>query len=129
MANTKKVRGFATGIGNQAQVRFNEDSCSDKVSETGLNFFHGASLTDGLLGALGSAVRCGAFKPVYIVNTANALAYVSFGASSMSAPSGGANGIPLGPYQGLMLSSGPNLFVRASAATVFGYVASENVIE
>ena len=129
MSETKKVKGTITGPGNQAQIRFNEDACSDKVSETGLNYFYGVSNAEGLLGALGNAIRCGKFKPIYVFNTAGAVAYVAFGDTGVAAPTSGANGVPIPAGQGMMLSSGQNEFIRASAATVFGFVANENVIE
>lgn len=125
---TKRTKGRLTGPGNQAQIRFNEGACSDKVSESGLNYFYNNG--EGLLGELNSAaVEVGKFKQVLVFNTTGSLGYVAFGDSTLAAPAGGATGVPIPAGQGVVLASGENTHIRASAATVFGYLAEDNVIE
>ena len=105
------------------QLTYNQYSSSSKVSESGLDFFW----SGGILGALSSAVLVAKHKPILICNTANALAYVAFGGSSVAAPASAAAGVMLAPYGSIILSSGENTYVRASAATVFGFVANDDV--
>jgi hypothetical protein len=123
---TKRVKGSSTGPGNQSQLRFNEAACSDKVSESGLNFFYGANA--GILGALNVAKECGPFKTVYVFNTDAAIRYVRFGNAAVAAPTGAADGFPLLPSTGMMFASGENTHVRSNHALVFGFVAEDNVI-
>ena len=129
MAETKKTLPPSTGPANQTQLRFNEDACSDKVSETGFNYFYGASNAEGLLGALNTAKRCGKFKPVMVFNVSAAVVYVKFGDSTVTAPTGGADGVPIPPNNYVVLASGQNEFVISNVATTFGYAAKENVSE
>ncbi len=130
MARTKKVVGNSTGPGNQAQLRFNEPACSDKVSEAGLNYFYGASNAEGLLGGIVGGVTVPKFRPILLLNNTGALAYVAFGDSGLAAPTGPTDGVPILDGQVLMLNSGDNIRVRSSAASVvFAYAAEENIIE
>jgi len=124
---TKRVLSPATGPSNQAQLRFNEESCSDKVSETGFDYFGG---TSALLGALDAAVLVPKFRPILVVNASGAIQYVSLSDDpAMAAPIGGATGIPIAADGGsIVLSSGENTYIRASNANVFGYLASDNVL-
>lgn len=125
--STKKVKGAVTGPALQSQVRFNESSCGDKISETGFDYFGGSSV---ILGALNAAVAVPQFRPVLIVNTGGALAYVALSDDPlMAAPATGADGIPLAPDGGrIVLATGENTYIRASAATVFGFIADDNVM-
>jgi len=128
MATTKKARGNVTGPGNMSQLRFNEPSCSDKVSESGFNFFYGALNGEGLIGDIATGVRVPAFRPVMLVNTSAGTLFVAFGDLGLAAPAGAATGIPLAAGEKLILSSGDNIGVRSSGAGIFAYVAEENVV-
>lgn len=124
----KSVKPTVTSPDAQGQVRFNEDSCSDKVSETGFNYFYDGG--KGLLGALNAAKKVAKFRPIYIFNTDAVYHYVAFGTTSgMAAPAGGATGIPIPPNQGVVVSSGSNTYIRSDNALVFGYMANDNVVE
>ena len=122
---TKKAKGSATGPANQAQVRFNENANSDKVSETGFDFFSGV-----LLGELNTAaVLVTPNRPIYVFNNSAVVQYVAFSQNpAMPAPATGAAGVPIAPYSGIVLASGENTYIRASAVTVFGYEADDNVV-
>ena len=123
--STKRTKGPQTGPGNQSQIRFNEAACSDKVSETGFNFFHGGGA--GLLGDLTAAVAVPPLRPVYVFNANAAIRFAAFGASGLGVPADGAAGVPIASNTGIVLSSGDNTFIRASGAGVFAFVAEENI--
>jgi len=128
MAKTKGVTNEATGPGNQIQLRFNEDAVSDKVSETGFNFFYDGG--KGLLGALNVARQVEKFRPILVYNTDAVVHYVALSENSgMAAPATGADGVPIMPNTFLILSSGENTYIRSDGALVFGYMANDNVIE
>lgn len=130
MARTKKAKGSITGPGNQAQLRFVESVCSDKVSEAGFNYFYGASNAEGLLGSIVGGVTVPQFRPILLLNNTGATAYVAFGDSGLAAPTGPTNGVPILDGQVLMLNSGDNIRLRSSAASlVYAYVAEDNIIE
>ena len=125
---TKRVKGAATGPGNQAQLKFNEGSCSDKVSEAGFNFFYGVSNAEGLLGDIAAGKTVPQFRPVAILNGSGAIGYVAFGDVGLAAPTGPTDGFPILDGQVLVLNSGDNVRIRSSAANIFAYVAEDNII-
>ena len=124
---TKKSKG-TTGPGNQAQLRFNEPACSDKVSEAGLNYFYGTSKTEGLLGDIAAGKDVPKFRPVHILNNSGALAYVAFGDSGLAAPSDATDGFPVLNGERIVLNSGGNTRIRSSA-TMYAFVAEDDVTE
>lgn len=113
----------------QAQLKFSDDSCTDKVSESGHNFFHGTSNAEGLLGDLAAGVVVDKYSPVYVFNTTGSTAFVAFGDAGLAAPTGGANGIPIPAARGLMLNSGDNTVIRSSVAGLFGYTPVSDIVE
>ena len=124
----KSIMPPATSPMNQAQARFNEDALSDKVSETGFNFFY----TGGLLGEIGTApVLIPQWRPILVVNTNAAIQYVAMSDNPlMVAPAGGATGIPIAANGGRMvLSSGPNSYIFSSSVDLFAYAANDNVVD
>lgn len=102
-------------------LSFNDGANSFKVSETGFDVVT-------ILGSLATAVECGKNKPVIIANNAAAAAFIKFGTSAVAAPTGLSDGLFLPPNSLTVWSSGQNTHVRASAATVGGYVANEDAI-
>jgi hypothetical protein len=124
----KAIKGDnITSPESQAQIRFNEDACADKNSESGLNYFH----SSGLLGPLNNAIAIPNFRPVLIINTSGMVQYVALSKNAaMAAPANGTQGIPLAPNGGsIMLATADNTYIRASSANVFGYLANDNVID
>ena len=73
------------------------------------------------LGAANNAVRVGAKTPVMCFNSTASIAYVTFGDATVAAPAAPATAIPILPNSLIILNSGDNEWVRASAATVFVY--------
>lgn len=108
----KKIKKL-TDIGTIQQAVFADNASVNRVAEAGLDLLP--------VGSLSNAVRIGEATPIMIFNSGGAVAYVAFGAQDMAAPSGPTNGIPVPAGQLLMLNSGASAWVRASAATVYGY--------
>lgn len=104
------------------ELVFNRDGNSFKVSETGFS-------VETFLGTLNTAKECGKNKPVMIANSAGTVAYVKFGDSAVVAPTGLADGVMVPPNSLIVLASGSNTHVIASAVTVGGYVGSEQILE
>lgn len=75
------------------------------------------------LGALNSAKKVGAGSPVMVFNSGASTDYVTFGAATVSAPSGAADGIPIPSQQSVLLNSGDSEWIISKAATTFGYKA------
>jgi len=102
-----------TDPGTIAQARFADEAGVDRVALGGIDLLP--------IGALGTAVKVEQGSPVLVFNSAGSIAYVSFGAYNMAAPAGPTDGIPIAAGEKYMLNSGSNAWIRASAATVYGY--------
>lgn len=109
MKNIRRI----TDMGTLLQAIFADLAGSIKVSEGGLDL--------AILGALNTAVRVGPAAVIRVFNAGGATAYVAFGAQGMAAPTGPTDGIPVPAGQYLVVNSGAKEWVRASAATMFGY--------
>jgi hypothetical protein len=80
-----------------------------------------------ILGELNSAaVHVGIGAQLRVFNNSASVAWVAFGDSSLAAPTGGSDGIAIPPNSYVFVCSGEDDHVRASAATVFGYKASDD---
>jgi hypothetical protein len=75
-----------------------------------------------ILGALNAAVGAERGDLIAVFNNSATVAFVATGTTSgLSAPTGGANGIALAPNSYTIIAMGDDNWIRASAATVFGY--------
>lgn len=79
------------------------------------------------LGAATSAVRVGLHTPVMVFNTSGSTKFIAFGSSSVSAPSGAADGLPALNSVPVVFNSGENDYVIASGASVFVYTADPEI--
>lgn len=110
--STKHIRRI-TDPAKRDQASFADFAQTLRTAEAGLD------LTP--VGAIAPAVRIGESTPILVFNSGASIAYVAFGAQTVAAPTGPANGIPVLPNEKLMLNSGPNAWIIASSAAVFGY--------
>jgi len=108
-----KIITKITDPGKRAQLQFADLACVQRQSESGLDLMP--------IGPLATAVRVGEGTPVLVYNGGASVAFVSFGDGTVASPSSPANGVPIAPGEKYMLNSGPNAWVRASSASVFGY--------
>ncbi len=76
--------------------------------------------------ALNAALRIGENQPIMIFNSSGSVQYVAFGVSGLSAPSAPTDGIPVKAGDIVFLNSGSYAWVRASAASVYGYVVTKD---
>lgn len=97
------------------QAVYGDGSSIIRVAESGLNWTP--------RGAAGTAVRVDKGTPVLCYNSGAGVAFVAFGDQTMSAPTAATNGIPVLAGQTFVLNSGDSEWVRASAATLFVFVA------
>lgn len=104
-----------TDVWKIIQAAFSDDAQVERASESGLSWQP--------MGAAANAVKVGSSTPVMVFNSAGSIAYVAFGAAAMAAPSAPANGIPVPAGATIIVNSGDNEYVRASAATVFVYAS------
>lgn len=109
---TKKITNV-TNAGTVVQAVFADLAAVIRTVNAGLDWKP--------VGALGTAVRVTENTPVMVFNSAGAVAYVAFGIQTMAAPTGPTDGIPIAAGEKFVLSSGDFAWVRASAATVYGY--------
>jgi hypothetical protein len=105
------------GPGAIGEMRWNELAGADKVLPVNGRF------KKPFLGALDTAkeVVGGKGMTVAVYNNSASVAWVDTGNSSVAAPSGGTNGIAVPPNSYVYVAMGEDLWIRASAATVFGY--------
>jgi hypothetical protein len=108
----KKIRRI-TDMGTFIQAIFADLAGSIKISEGGLDL--------SIMGALNTAIRVGPAATIRVFNAGGATAYVAFGIQGMAAPTSPLDGIPVPSGQYLVVNSGDKEWVRASAATMFGY--------
>jgi len=82
-------------------------------------------IDQGLSVPSGKGGKAGGY--VLIFNNSATVSFVKTGtdASNLPAPTGGANGIPIPPNDWLVISMGSNKYIRANAATTFGYVIDD----
>lgn len=92
---------------------------------SGVNKFAESGLSLEPIGALNSPVNVGQYQPVLVFNSGASVAYVAFGAQTASAPTGPTNGIPILANEKVVVNSGINSYIVASAATVYGYAAQD----
>lgn len=81
----------------------------------------------GVLKILGSLGTPGVKTPqfgatVAVFNNSATVDFVAVGPQTATAPTGGANGIPVPPYAYIYVSMGANQFIISAAATTFGYL-------
>jgi hypothetical protein len=81
------------------------------------------------MGDLSAAKRLGKAATIMVYNSGNAVAYVAFGDQSVSSPASPAAGIPVLAGEKVFLNSGDDQWVRASASTVYGYLAVNDETE
>ncbi len=101
-----------------AQMTYSEDEQVNNQAESGLAW--------SPIGAIGTAKKVDEATPVMLFNGGGAVAFVKFGDSAMTAPVTAADGIPVPAGETLIVNSGKNEYVRASAATVFAYTSGNN---
>jgi hypothetical protein len=100
--------------GAARQAVYSDEAQSERSSEAGLNWKP--------KGAIGTRVRVEKAMPVMLYNSAAAVAFVKFGDQSVTAAADAASGIPVLPNSILVVNSGLDEYVIASAATVFAYI-------
>jgi len=81
------------------------------------------------MGDLSAAKRLGKAATIMVYNSGASVAYVAFGNQSLSSPANPATGIPVLAGEKVFLNSGDDEWVRASANTVYGYLAVNDEIE
>jgi len=107
-----------TDPGRIHQMTYSEDEQTLNASETGLSW--------APIGAINTAKKVEEATAVMLFNGAGAVAFVKFGDKDVTAPASAADGIPVPAGQTLIVNSGKNEYVRASAATVFAYTSGNN---
>lgn len=100
-------------IAEIGQLTFNERSGGNRNVSVGGAY--------DILGAIGTAVRCGTFASLMIANTTAIGHFVKFGDSTVAAPTGVADGVYLPPYSNTFVGSGLFDYVRADVAGVAAY--------
>lgn len=79
------------------------------------------------LGALNTAVNVGAKYSVMVFNSGGAVHYVKTGDGSVTAPTNAGNGIPIPAGATFILNMGPDSYIIADNAAVYGYKAVDNL--
>lgn len=79
------------------------------------------------LGAATAAVRVGKHTPVMIFNDSGGTKFVAFGTSSLLAPTGAANGLPVMHHEPVVFNSGDSEYIIASGASVYVYTADPEI--
>lgn len=106
-------------VGRIPQLSYSADAQAIRNANAGLSW--------SPIGALSTAVKVGQATPVMLYNNSSSVAYVTFGTSTVVAGTTPATAIPLLPNSTTVFSTGPNDYVIASASTVFGYVADQDL--
>lgn len=79
------------------------------------------------LGPLGAATYTGAYRSVLVFNSTASTHYVAIGGSSMAAPTGPSDGIPVPAGRSVVINTGAYDCVRSDSAGVYGYWAPDNL--
>lgn len=111
---TKPSVKHQTSPGLIGQLTFSEPSVATRIVNSGGAY--------DILGSAASAVRVGQFASLMLANTASSAAYVKFGDSTVTAPTGIADGIYLPPNSLTPLASAYDTYVIASGSTVGVYL-------
>jgi len=117
------IRPKSTNVvsaGEIGQLQFNEKACAQK------NLLVGGSYD--ILGPIGSAVRVGPYASVMVANTDTSGHFVTFGDSSVAAPTGLSDGIFVPAGGVLYVSSGVNAYIIADDVTVGAYKVQDSIV-
>jgi hypothetical protein len=121
--NMKRSKASQDRVGSTAtDYSFNQESGALKT----LGPILGKVSIMGALNAAKAASKMGRLIAVY--NNSSSVAWAKTGPnSSVTAPTGGADGIALTPNAYTIIAMGSDLFIIASAATCFGYEISDEL--
>jgi hypothetical protein len=100
------------------QNTYSDTAKAQRDAESGLAW--------NIKGECSSAKKVGANRSVMLFNNSGAVVFAKFGDSSVSAPTGGANGLCIPPNDYIIVSSGENEYVRSNVNTTFVYTAQGN---
>lgn len=100
----------------QVQETYSAEAKAQRQAEAGLYWTP--------MGALNAAKRGEQGQSIMVFNTDTSVHYVRTGAAAVAAPTGGTDGIPVMAESFLIISLGPDEFLRSDSALVFGYKAS-----
>ena len=99
--------------GKRDQLLFAGDACTQRNTDAGLDLKP--------IGQINTAKKVGQSCPVIVFNSGAAVAYIAFGDSSVSAPTGPANGIPVLPNEKFVVNSGKHTHIISNSANAYGY--------
>jgi len=113
-----KPQDFIRGGMTIQDLVFNERAGAYKVI--------GPILGDVIIkGSLATAVQVMAGSLIAVFNNSAAVAFVKTGDATVTAPTDGSNGIPIKPYDYLIISMGENSYIISNTADVFGYLIND----